>query len=103
MIVQHIKRRRGGKVIKVGTMIGTTIGDKAVVSFSKCRVTGDKCDNFNANEGINIAEERANLVLDGSPVSVPVSIKSDLEQFISRANRYFQDRVVVTPLAKHLA
>jgi|6_EtaG_2_1085325.scaffolds.fasta_scaffold197170_1 hypothetical protein len=97
MIVQHIKRKRGGRVVKVGTIVGRAFGDTACVGFSKCKITGDGADTFDKQEGIDIALCRAADLTNGVGHRVPQSIQKDVAEFSRRAEAYFQDKKVISP------
>lgn len=96
-LVHHLKRRRGGKNVFVGTLVATAFGPLAAIGFSKCRVTGNDADTFDKTEGINLAMRRAKEVVNNGTDAVPQSIKKDVDNFVKRAQRYYKGKTVVVP------
>jgi len=91
-IFEYIRRRRGGKVHKIGVIYGTSDGNIIRIGWSKCNTKdGDK---FDVEEGIDIAKERAvaSYITQGTThPSVPLCIKRHMRQFGARCLRYFKD------------
>ena len=87
-IFEYIRRRKGGKVHKIGVIYGTTSGDTIKIGWSKCNVK--EGDTFDSIEGLKIAMERA-LTPAPQIAVVPVCLKRHIRQFGARCIRYFQE------------
>jgi len=85
-IWEYIRRRKGGKVFKVGAIAGTRIGDTIKIGWSKCNL---KCgDKFDAEKGIDMAFNRAEGRTTMTPA--PLCVQSQVRQFGARCVRYFK-------------
>jgi len=84
-IFEYIRRRRGGKVHKVGVIYGTTEDNTIKIGWSKCNIK--EGDEFNADLGVLLAKERA----IESPANAPLCMKRHLRNFSCRCLRYFKD------------
>ena len=93
-IFEYIRRRKSGKVIKVGVILGTVISPNSYtirIGWSKCNFkAGDK---FSIEEGIKLAKKRAYNEADfeSTTTHVPNCIRRQIRQFGSRCIRYFKD------------
>jgi len=87
-IFEYIRRRKAGKTLKVGVVLGTLVNGVIRVGWSKCNLkAGDK---FAPAPGIAIAKQRSNLShLTITPV--PDCIKRQIRAFGGRCVRYFKD------------
>lgn len=89
-LFEYIKRRKNGKVIKVGIMLGIQAVDEIRISFSKCNFkAGDK---FDFAKGYELATRRAY-----GEEAIPTSkgLRKQLRKFGSRCVRYFQDATLL--------
>lgn len=85
-IFEYIRRRKGGRVHKVGVIYGTAEDNTIKIGWSKCNIKDG--DEFNADLGVSLARERATA---SSMNEVPLCIKRHLRQFGARCLRYFKD------------
>ena len=85
-IFEYIRRRRHGKVVKVGVVLGLIDEGVIKIGWSKCNI---KSDTFKPLQGIELAKARAR---NETPTTTPVPncIKRQMRQFCSRAVRYFK-------------
>ena len=85
-IFEYIRRRKGGKVHKVGIVFGVAVDGVIKVGWSKCNFkAGDKFDTL---MGLQMALNRA-MGQDIKPT--PNCIRRQLRQFGSRCVRYFKN------------
>lgn len=93
-IFEYIRKRKGGKVVKVGIVFGTVVKDGEgplapqviKIGWSKCNLKmGDK---FDLLMGLQHALNRA-MKPDGT--TTPLCIKDQIRRFSSRCVRYFKD------------
>lgn len=90
-IFEYIRRRKGGKTIKVGVIIGRLASDKVIkIGWSKCNFKmGDK---FDVAEGVEIAKRRTKDTGIAQEIPpTPLCIKGQVRRFGARCVRYFQD------------
>lgn len=94
MLVQHVRRRRGGVNRRIGTVVAVKLPEGVFVTAAKCR----GIDTFDPEEGIRIAVERAKHLANGDRhPQVPLSLLGAAAHFATRAERYFKgDNVIVT-------
>jgi hypothetical protein len=86
-IFEYIRRRKSGKVMKVGVILGLLVGDTVKIGWSKCNIMADK---FDASTGLGIAKNRAEAPKNTiTPPPTPKCIKKQVRQFGSRCVRYF--------------
>lgn len=85
-IFEYIRRRKNGKTIKVGVIIGVKEGKAVKIGWSKCNVkVGDK---FDPDFGVKMAKDRAISANVGQPA--PLCIQKQIRQFGARCARYFK-------------
>jgi hypothetical protein len=95
-LFQYLRRRKGGKVEKNGVMLAQKVKGKGVlVAWSKCKVTGPFADKFDVTRGVDIAKGRIQAYVDEKRNSdVPPSIKERVQEFVTRAKKYFKTKKV---------
>jgi len=91
-IFEYIRRRKGGKTIKVGIVLALTDEDHGVikVGWSKCNFSVQHGDIFNASKGIELAKSRARKETP-TTTPLPSCIRKQYRQFCARAVRYFKN------------
>lgn len=94
-IFEYIRRRKNGKTIKVGIILGTVIPIQTSPDPQTIKIGWSKCniklgDEFNVKQGLELARARA---YGETPTTTPTPncIRRQVRQFGSRAVRYFQD------------
>jgi len=80
MLVEYIKNSKGKRI---GVVVATSPG---TIGWSLCK----KCDRFNPNLGLRIAEGRANFGTN-LPNNVPYTVYPYMLKMLDRAKRYFKD------------
>ena len=85
-IFEYIRRRKSGKVAKVGVIVGMNVDGVIRIGWSKCNFK--KGDKFNSAEGLKIAQDRVHEI--GNVPHTPNCIRRQVRQFGARAVRYFQ-------------
>ena len=93
-IFEYIRKRRHGKVAKVGVIVAVEDDGRIKIGWSKCCIKAKKgaenmTDKFDFVHGLNLAKNRAKGVSD-SP-KAPDSIRRQIRQMGARAVRYFKD------------
>lgn len=83
-IFEYIRRRKGGRVIKVGMLVGFIHDNKIKVGWSKCNLMKDK---FIQSTGFNMAVDRACGV---NQTPTPKCIERQVRAFGARAVRYYK-------------
>lgn len=84
-IFEYIRKREGGKVHKVGIIIGLNDNGTIRIGWSKCNMDIDKFDQL---LGFQFAFNRA---MKPDNVPTPHCIKTQIRRFGSRAVRYFKN------------
>jgi len=85
-IFEYIRRRKGGKTIKVGVVFAVKVDDAVKIGWSKANIkAGDKFDTL---LGLQYALNRA---MKPDNVPTPNCIRKQLWCFGARAVRYFKD------------
>lgn len=87
-IFEYIRRRKHGKTIKVGVILGTTIGDVIKIGWSKCNLKEN--DTFVPAIGLELAKAR---ILNEVPSTTltPLCIDRQVRLFAGRCIRYFKN------------
>lgn len=84
-IFEYIRRRKGGKTVKVGVVFAVKVDDAVKVGWSKANIkAGDKFDSL---LGLQYALNRA---MKPDNVPTPNCIRKQLRCFGARAVRYFK-------------
>lgn len=88
-IFEYIRRRKSGKMVKAGVVLGTV--DKGVIKigWSKCNI---QMDEFNKEMGLIIARNRCTTP---DHVPIPDCIRRQVRRFGARAVRYYKDAHVM--------
>lgn len=89
-IFEYIRRRKGGKVHKVGIILAT-VTDNSVIKIGWSKTNTKVGDKFDLNEGLLMARNRATTLGITDVPSAPLCIRRQLRQFGARAVRYFKD------------
>ena len=92
-IFEYIRKRRGGKVNKVGVIFGTVQDEVIKVGWSKCNFQAK--DKFDLAKGLELAYNRA--VMNGiadkeslNGIPAPLCIRKQLRHFGGRCLLYFK-------------
>jgi hypothetical protein len=94
-IFEYIQRRKGGKNIKVGVIVGLVDrGNTIKIGWSKCNIAKDV---FAKHTGLLMATNRA-LDKEEKFVPAPNCIHRQLRQFGGRCLRFYKDsNILVMP------
>ena len=87
-IFEYIRKRRHGKVMKVGVILGRYNDGVVKVGWSKCNI---KKDRFILNEGLDLARKRITLLPSTQIPVTPLCIRRQFRKFGGRCLRYFKD------------
>ena len=88
-IFEYIRRRKGGKTIRVGVILGKKVDDAVLIGWSKCNQSAQHGDIFNAAKGVQIALDRA--CGNANVPAVPKCVERQVRAFAARCCRYFRD------------
>jgi hypothetical protein len=91
-IFEYIRRRKNGKVHKVGVILGRieVYENNQIINIGWSKCNGKLGDTFNLEQGLELARARARNETP-TTVPVPLCIKSQIRKFSSRCVRYFKD------------
>ena len=95
-LFQYLRKRRGGKNVKSGVLLGRKVKGRVLVGWSKCKLTGKNPDTFDVQRGLDIAQGRIQSFVDEhrNGHQVPPSIEDNLKKFVNRCKRYFKVKKV---------
>lgn len=85
-IFEYMRKRRHKQTRRVGVVVGINDNGVIRVGWSKCNEKDG--DEFNLDEGLRIARERAFKVYN---TPIPLCAKRQIRAFSSRCVRYFKD------------
>lgn len=87
-IFEYIRRRKAGRVSKVGIIFGTASKGTIRIGWSKCNLKAK--DKFDLKQGMELAKGRA---FNETPTTTPTPncIRKQMRNFGARCVRYFKD------------
>lgn len=89
-IFEYIRRRKGGKTVKVGVILGLRDEGVIKIGWSKCNQSIQHGDIFNPARGIELAKSRARHETP-TTTPMPACIRKQYRNFCARSVRYFKD------------